>query len=107
MITEIEGATGVECVYPYEVTDAATTKALADKYGIAFAAINVNVKAEPEFRNGGLTSPDKAVRANAVASSRRPRTSPRRSAPTRSPAARSSTATSSPSRATTRSPGSA
>ncbi len=66
MITEIEGATGVEAVFPYEVTDAATTKGLADKYKIKFAAINVNVKAEPEFRNGGLTSPDKAVRANAV-----------------------------------------
>ncbi len=66
MITKIEGATGVEAVFPYEVTDAATTKSLADKYRLKFAAINVNVKAEPEFRNGGLTSPDKAVRGNAV-----------------------------------------
>ncbi|MGD8899919.1 MAG: TIM barrel protein, partial [Desulfobacterales bacterium] len=30
------------------------------------AAVNVNVKAEPEFRNGGLTSHDKAVRDKAV-----------------------------------------
>ena len=30
------------------------------------AAVNVNVKAEPEFRNGGLTSHDKDVRAKAV-----------------------------------------
>ncbi|MBK7791786.1 MAG: hypothetical protein IPJ62_04240 [Betaproteobacteria bacterium] len=42
----------MEAVFPYEVTDAATTKGLADKYKIKFAAINVNVKAEPEFRNG-------------------------------------------------------
>jgi xylose isomerase len=66
LITEIEGATGVEVVYPYEVADPATTKRFSDTYQIRFAAINVNVKAEPEFRNGGLTSPDKAVRAKAV-----------------------------------------
>ena len=66
MMTGIEGATGVESIYPYEVSDAAATRALADKYNLRFAAINVNVKAEPAFRNGGLTSPDKAVRAHAV-----------------------------------------
>ena len=66
MLSEIEGATGVEVVYPYEVDKPEATKALAAKYKIGFAAINVNVKAEPEFRNGGLTSPDKAVRDKAV-----------------------------------------
>ena len=66
LLKTIEGASGVEVVYPYEVSDAATTRALAAKHGIGFAAINVNVKAEPEFRNGGLTSPDKAVRQKAV-----------------------------------------
>ena len=30
------------------------------------AAINVNVKAEPEFRNGGLTSHNKEIRDKAV-----------------------------------------
>jgi len=29
------------------------TKALLKKYELKVAAINVNVKAEPEFRNGG------------------------------------------------------
>ncbi len=66
LLRTIEGASGVEVVYPYEVSDAAATRALAAKHGIGFAAINVNVKAEPEFRNGGLTSADKAVRAKAV-----------------------------------------
>ena len=66
MLTSIEGASGVEVVYPYEVEKPEVTKALAKKYKIGFAAINVNVKAEPEFRNGGLSSPDKAVRAKAV-----------------------------------------
>ncbi len=66
LLKTIEGADGVEIVYPYEVADAKATKALAAKHGIGFAAINANVKAEPEFRNGGLTSADKAVRAKAV-----------------------------------------
>jgi xylose isomerase len=67
MASQIEDMSGVECVYPYEINDAAVTKALAAQYGLAFAAVNVNVKAEPAFRDGGLTSPDKAVRARAVA----------------------------------------
>ena len=62
----IEGMNGVESIYPYEVQDAAATRALAAQHGLRFAAINVNVKAEPAFRNGGLTSADPAVRAHAV-----------------------------------------
>jgi xylose isomerase len=41
-------------------------KTLTSKYKINIAAINVNVKAEPEFRNGGLTSNKKEIRAKAV-----------------------------------------
>jgi len=57
---------GVEAVFPYEVSDAYSLKALLTTYGLSLAAINVNVKAEPEFRNGGLTSTDAPVRAKAV-----------------------------------------
>lgn len=66
LMTQIEGYDGVELVYPYEVNDPEVTKDLLRKYGLSIAAVNVNVKAEPEFRNGGLTSPDKDVRAKAV-----------------------------------------
>jgi xylose isomerase len=66
LMTRIEGYDGVEIVYPYEVNDAAATKALLDRYQLNVAAINVNVKAEPEFRNGGLTSHDAEIRAKAV-----------------------------------------
>jgi len=66
MIKQIEGADGVEIVSPYEVMDAPTTKKLAAERGIKFAAVNANVKAEPEFRDGGLTSPSKDVRKKAV-----------------------------------------
>jgi xylose isomerase len=66
LMTQIEGYDGVEIVYPYEVSDPKTTREILDKHGLNVAAVNVNVKAEPEFRNGGLTSHDKAVRDKAV-----------------------------------------
>ena len=66
LMSEIEGCDGVELVYPYEVKDVQETRALLDRYGLELAAINVNVKAEPEFRNGGVTSLDKGIRDKAV-----------------------------------------
>ena len=66
LMAEIEGKDGVEIIYPYEVAEAAEVRRLLDKYGLSVAAVNVNVKAEPEFVNGGLTSPDPGVRARAV-----------------------------------------
>jgi len=66
LMSEIEGCDGVEIVYPYEVNEAKTTKALLRKYKLKVAAVNVNVKAEPEFRNGGLTSLRKGIRNKAV-----------------------------------------
>ena len=66
LMTEIDGYDGVEIVFPYEVNDAdATRKALA-AHNLNVAAVNVNVKAEPVFRNGGLTSTDAAIRNQAV-----------------------------------------
>ena len=63
----IDGYDGVEVVYPYEVKDPEATRETLDKYNLNIAAVNVNVKAEPEFRNGGLTSPDRTIREKAVA----------------------------------------
>lgn len=64
----INGMTGAELVYPYEVNfdNLDELKLLLAKYDISVACINVNVKTEPEFHSGGLTSPDKAVRDKAV-----------------------------------------
>ena len=66
LLSGIEGYSGVEIVYPYEVPEPVETRRLLESHGLEVAAVNVNVKAEPEFRNGGLTSPDPAVRAKAV-----------------------------------------
>ncbi|SLM33016.1 putative Xylose isomerase [Desulfamplus magnetovallimortis] len=62
----INGYNGVEIVYPYEVNDVTETVNLLEKYNLSVAAVNVNVKAEPEFKNGGLTSTDPEIRAMAV-----------------------------------------
>jgi len=65
-IAAMKDIDGVESVYPYEVSDPQTVRKLMDKHALRWAAVNVNVKAEPEFRNGGLTSPKKEVRDKAV-----------------------------------------
>ena len=67
MASAMDGVTGVETVFPYEVCDdPEEMKQLVDKYSLAISAVNVNVKAEPEFRNGSLTASDPDVRAKAV-----------------------------------------
>jgi xylose isomerase len=66
LASRIEGITGVEVVHHYETSDPETLRALLSRYGLSVAAINANVKAEPDFRDGGITSVDPAVRAKAV-----------------------------------------
>ncbi|MBU1176295.1 MAG: sugar phosphate isomerase/epimerase [Alphaproteobacteria bacterium] len=68
LLSTIEGMGGAELVYPYEVYPdiADTLLGLLSDNGVRLAAINVNVKGEPEFASGGLTSPDAAVRQHAI-----------------------------------------
>lgn len=66
LVSKMQGMSGVEVIFPYEVKDVQLLKSLLKKYKLNVAAVNVNVKAEPEFRNGGLTSTDAAVRKRAV-----------------------------------------
>jgi len=67
MASQMEGISGVEMVFPYEVCDdPEDMKQLAEKYSLGISAVNVNVKAEPEFLNGGLTSTNPDIRAKAV-----------------------------------------
>lgn len=54
LLSGIPGYSGVEVVYPYETPPAAELGPLLAKHGLSMAAVNVNVKGEPEFRNGGL-----------------------------------------------------
>ena len=66
LVATIDGMSGVEVIFPYETKDPVLFRSLLAKHGLEVAAINVNVKAEPEFRNGGLTSIDAGTRSRAV-----------------------------------------
>jgi len=66
LVATIGGMSGVEVIFPYETKDPVLFRSLLAKHGLEIAAINVNVKAEPEFRNGGLTSTDGEIRKRAV-----------------------------------------
>jgi len=65
-VASIDGFSGVEVVFPYEVSSPQNLLDLTAKYELGIAAVNVNIKAEPEFRDGGLISNDAAVRAKAI-----------------------------------------
>ena len=66
LVSKMKGMSGVEVIFPYETSDADLLRGLLKQYRLEVAAINVNVKAEPEFRAGGLTSTDPAIRKRAV-----------------------------------------
>ncbi len=66
MISELEGIEAAEVVFPYEVNSVDELNQLKSRYKVGLSAVNANVKAEPEFRNGGLTSPVESVRKRAV-----------------------------------------
>ncbi len=66
MVSSMKDVDGVELVYPYEVPDADALKKMLVKHGVNIAAINVNVKSEPEFVLGGITSGNPEIRKKAV-----------------------------------------
>lgn len=64
---QIEGLQGLELVYPFDFTDLALTKSLLAKHKLVCSTVNVNIKAEPKFHLGALTSKDAGLRKEAVA----------------------------------------
>jgi xylose isomerase len=66
IVSQIDGFSGVEMVFPYENEGPAETKALMNKFKLDFAAINVNIKKEAEWVPGALSRPDKGIRDRAV-----------------------------------------
>jgi xylose isomerase len=65
-LAKIEGITGVEIVYPYETGEAEQTKQWLETCGLEFAAINANIKKDPDLVAGSLSRPDKAAREKAI-----------------------------------------
>jgi xylose isomerase len=63
---QVELCGAVELVYPAELGNVAKAKALLEKHNLLVSSVNVNIKADDIFHRGALTSPDPAVRAQAV-----------------------------------------
>jgi xylose isomerase len=66
LVTQIEGCDGVEVVYPYETGDPHETMGWMRELGLHFAAINANIKKEPQWVPGALSRPQKEIRQGAV-----------------------------------------
>jgi xylose isomerase len=66
IIKKIDGVSGIEIVYPYETGDPEESRALLDRYGIEFSAINANIKKETQWVPGALSRPQKETRKKAI-----------------------------------------
>jgi xylose isomerase len=62
----VEGADGIEIVYPPHFEDVERTIKLVKDKGLTVSALNLNVKAAPQWGKGSFTAPDPEIRAAAV-----------------------------------------
>ena len=63
MVQQIKGFDGVEMVFPHETSSPAEINGMMKSLGLNWAAINVNVKKDPQFVAGSLSRPIKEIRA--------------------------------------------
>lgn len=66
MVRRVKGVAGVEVVYPGDFGNDQAVE-LIRQCGLAVSAVNLNVKSEKKWQTGSFTSPDQALRAEAVA----------------------------------------
>jgi len=66
LVAQINGVSGVEMVYPAELSDVAQVRDLLRQYGLRLSAVNVNLKGDPRWHHGALTARDRATRQEAV-----------------------------------------
>jgi len=66
MAARITGCAGVEVVYPQDFPDPSRLRELLDRYGLAVAAVNLNVKSEEKWRHGSFSNPRPEIRKEAV-----------------------------------------
>jgi len=65
-VARVKGAKGVEIVYPYELQDLDVIKKALKKNHLGVAAVNVNIKGEPEFIKGSSSVSSKKLRDKAM-----------------------------------------
>jgi len=66
LVSQVEGVSGVEMVYPTELSDADEAKALLDRYNLRLSAVNVNLKGDPRWHQGALTAREESTRTEAI-----------------------------------------
>ena len=66
LVKQIKGVSGVEIVYPYETGEAEETLALMQSLDLEFAAVNANIKKEPQWVAGALSRPNAELRKGAI-----------------------------------------
>ena len=66
MAARVQGMHGIEPVFPNDFVDDQESIAQIKDAGLAISAVNVNVKGEAKWRRGSFTSPNPAIRAEAV-----------------------------------------
>ena len=66
LVSRVQGVSGVEIVYPAELSDVILVKELLDKYNLRLSAVNVNLKGDPRWHHGALTARDKTTREEAI-----------------------------------------
>jgi xylose isomerase len=64
---KVQGADGIEVVYPSEFTDTKESIRIIKDSGLPLSALNLNVKSEKRWEKGSFTNPDPEIRRQAVA----------------------------------------
>jgi xylose isomerase len=65
-LAAIPGVSGTEIVHPYETENVQELQQALGRLHLGVAAVNVNIKGDPDFHRGALSSPDPKVRRKAV-----------------------------------------
>ena len=65
LASKIEGLQGMEVIYPSDFSDFERLKSLIGQYKLGVSAVNVNLKAEPRWTYGSLTSTSEKTRREA------------------------------------------
>jgi len=65
-IAQVRGAQGVEIVFPYECEDMEGVKKALNEHDLGVAAVNVNIKGEPEFASGSSSVTSNHIRKRAI-----------------------------------------
>lgn len=65
-VARVKGARGVEIIFPYDCEDMEGIKNALGEHNLGVAAVNANIKAEPDFVSGSSSVNSKQIRDSAI-----------------------------------------